>query len=939
MIYSIPFSLPFLGTIADYLFKQQLSFPLSEWTVYLPTRRACSVLENVLLEKACKKSLILPRIIPLGEVNPEELSLLSCEGAEKVARLPPVITTSRRRLLLGALIEKFQYADHAIPFDQALRWSANLMDLLDQMRTYDIDLKTLQTNITLTSQAEHWEKIQKFLTLVSDHWDSILEEESCIEAVTWQKKLMEIQGSILEKNKPPSPIMVAGSLGTIPSTLGLMEVISRLPNGIVILPGFQKGLEKEALSPHHPQFFLYRLLSHLGISTEDVKQLEPTPQNPSGLFLEKIFECSLPKNVSNPFLINNIEYVEASNQGEEARLIALAIRQALEEGKKKILCVSADQNLLSRISVELELWDLSVCPQHGSDLSDTDMGSFLHLATLWFSSTFQPTIIAAIFNHPFCKNKKEHWSLFERHILRTWTGVVSISTLDHIVGRSQKNLDSEKFCQLQVFYTSFRGHLSSAEGPHTLGHYLSKIESLISWLLETDKKTEELFLQLSPEYGLMFQNLWADLKKSSTLEVTNPSKLSDIFLTLLKGQQVSINSSSNEKIFLMSPAEARFMESDFRILAGINEGVWPAQVSVDPFFSSSIRRTLNLPSLECRFGQSAHDFLSYLCAPGNLLITRSLQVGGVSSIPSRFLSHLEVAAKLHDLKIPRNLNLKEWVKTFYHETKKVHLPPPIPLPSLTHRPTRFSITDISLLMEDPYSIYAKYILKLRKLEPFESEHKPRLFGVFVHDFLHRWPLKSHTALDGLFQQRAKFLFELYLGSLEKNRFWWEKFLILVEWVKHQKTLDRTLTEVNGEIVFAAGGNLFTLFGKADRIDWDKEGVVIIDYKTGSIPSLSDVSIGKAAQMPLEALIFFKKGFPRTPILPLKELQYWGLLSEEVISIKEDFPVLVDRTLKNLQQLMVSFYNPSTPYLSYPRGFTKKGVYDHLSRIQEWYVVR
>lgn len=940
MIYSIPFSLPFLGTVSEYLLNQNSHFPLSEWTIYLPTRRACSVLENALFEKSDKKSLILPRLVPLGEVNPEELSLLSPEGAAEVALLPPVISAARRRILLASLIEKFQYADHFMPFDQALRWSDNLMNLLDEMRTHGIDLKALKEGIPFTGPGEHWERVQKFLNLISDYWDRILEEEKCIEGVTWQKRLMEVQADILENKKPSLPIMVAGSLGTIPSTLRLIEVISRLPHGVIILPGFQRGLKKEALSPRHAQFFLYRLLSKLEISEEEVRDWNVEEERSGSLFLEKIFDpLSLTQQNRSFLSISNIEYIEASNQGEEARLIGVAIRQALEEGKKKILCISGDQNLLSRISAELEFWNLSILPQQTQSLLETPLGTFLHLAALWVSAPFPATVIAAIFKHPFSADKKEIWSLFERHVLRTWTGTISIPTLEYLMNRTQQNLEPALWDQLKVFYDSLKDHLGFSEGSHSLGYYLSKIESLFAWVVGKEQKIEELLIEFSSAEGIFFQELWADLKKSFDLEIKNPHNFSEIFLTLFKGHRMPLTGRGNENIFLINPSEARFMEGDFKILAGLNEGIWPTEPSVDPFFSASMRKALNLPSVEMRLGQSAHDFLSYLCGPGKILITRSLQIGGVPSVSSRFLSHLELAAKAHGLRIPLNLYLKPWTKILYHETERVACSPPKPLPPLEHRPTRFSVTDIPLLLEDPYSIYAKYILNLKRLEPFEGAEKPRLFGIFVHDILHRWPLTSGTILDEEFEGRAKLLFELYLGSIEKSRFWWEKFLILAHWVKQQKSLENTLTEIKGEVTFAVEDKLFTLVGKADRIDWDKEGAIIIDYKTGSVPSLLDIKSGKAPQLPLEALIFLKKGFSNIPILSLNALQYWGVLSEELVSIEEDLPLLVSQTQKKLEQLMGSFYKPTTPYLAHPRGFRTQGFYDHLSRVQEWYVVR
>ncbi|OFW96610.1 MAG: hypothetical protein A2977_03455 [Alphaproteobacteria bacterium RIFCSPLOWO2_01_FULL_45_8] len=812
------------------------------------------------------------------------------------------------------------------------------MAFLDEIRTEGISLTTLKNFSSVAGQAEHWEKIQKFLTLVSDHWDAILKDEKCVEPVTWQRRFMDIQADLLERDRTKAPIMIAGSLGTIPSTARLIKVISTLKNGVVILPGLQREQKKEFLSSRHPQFFLHRLLKKLNSAPEGVRELPSKEWNNASLFLEKIFDSRFTGPWILPPSMENIQYIETSDQGEEARIICISIRKALEEGKKKILCISSDPKLLHRVSAELGFWSLSVSVQKKS-LLDTQIGSFLHLATLWFSSPFPTVVMASTFKHSFVKKKKDVWNLFEKYILRTWVGNASLLAIEHLLERESAELEPDVCDRLKTFYETLKNHLVFVQEAQPLGFYLDKLESLIAWLLGSETDLENLFLELAPEEGVVFQQLWQDLKKSSALIMTHPKMLSEILFSLLQDHQIpNVSKGNNESIFLMSPAEARFMEADFKILAGLNEGTWPAELRVDPFFSSSMRETLGLPSLETRFSQSAHDFLSAICIPVPVLITRSLRVGGVPSVPSRFLSYLEMRMGAYNLTFSQNKDLKVWARNLNSVSQKTDLQAPRPLPPVSQRPKRLSVTDVSILLRDPYSIYAKHILKLTRLEPFIPEEKSRLFGLFVHNFLHRWAPTSETPMDVLLSGRAKFLFELYLGPVEQSRFLWEKFSILFEWVKQQKKLANTSTEIKGEFSFAVEDHLFTLFGKADRVDWDQEGAILIDYKTGSIPPLSHVKEGKASQITLEALIFLRGGFSDLPPrLPLRDLQYWGLLSEEILSIKEDLSLLTAQTQQNLEQLISSFYKETTPYLSHPKGFIKEGEYDHLARLQEWSV--
>lgn len=937
MIYSIPFSAPFLETIADYLLSRQSAFSLSEWTIYLPTYRAGQALSDILFKKAGRQALVLPKILSLGDLAPEEIALSSLENAE----LPfsqPIISSYRRKLLLASLISKFQYTDHPISFDQALIWAESLLSFIDEMRTEGIDLKTLQdVSFTRGGHAEHLEKIQKFLTLLGENWDEILEEEGCIESIVWQRQVMKAQAHFLEKTQRDAPVMIAGSMGTIESTAHLIKVIAHLKNGVVILSGFPSDLPSEPLPPHHPQFLLKKLLDKIEVPPREVQKLD-LPKK-SSVFLEHIFD-DLFHSEESVVCLENVQYVDASDEGEEARLVAISIRKALEEGKRKIICISPDQKLLRRISTELRFWSLSAVREK-KPLMETEMGSFLHLLSLWFSEPFPAVSLASTFKHVFGPKKKDTWTLFEKQVLRRWVGTLSLEALDYFWERPLGEIDAQRAEEVHLFYQELKGFLGSPLHHHSLGFYLDKMEQIFQWVLESDKKIEEIFRETDPETAGDFHQLWSDLRKSASFIVENPKQVADIFFNLLSGHQTRhVSGEHNDIILLMCPAEARFIEADFIILAGLNEGIWPADVRVDPFFSASMRHHIGLPSLENKIGQSAHDFLSFLCREGPVLLTRSLKAGGNPSVPSRFLSHLTLFLNKHRVHLSSGEDLKGWMKSLREVPRIKNLLPPAPIPPVADRPKKLSITDIGTLLKDPYSIYAKHILKLVPLDGFASKNKARLFGIFTHHFLHRWHSHGEDFGGDVWIEKAKFLFQCYMGPIDEARLWWEKFLRSFEWVKEKKQLKNSLSEVKGEMIFAQDLSLFTLFGRADRIDWEKGNAILIDYKTGTMPSLSDIKRGKAPQLALEALILLNNGFRGVPSsLALKELQYWGLLSQEIISItEEDLPALVEQTQENLKNLIESFQKEDMPYLSHPKGGAKSGSYDHLSRVQEWGVI-
>lgn len=79
-------------------------------------------------------------------------------------------------------------------------------------------------------------------------------------------------------------MIAAGSTGSIPATAELLAAIARLPQGAVVLPGLDRGLDDEswaALDPGHPQFGLAQLLRTFDIVREDVKDWFDVKINPA----------------------------------------------------------------------------------------------------------------------------------------------------------------------------------------------------------------------------------------------------------------------------------------------------------------------------------------------------------------------------------------------------------------------------------------------------------------------------------------------------------------------------------------------------------------------------------------------------------------------------------------------------------------------------------
>jgi len=137
----------------------------------------------------------------------------------------------------------------------------------------------------------------------------------------------------------------------------------------------------------------------------------------------------------------------------------------------------------------------------------------------------------------------------------------------------------------------------------------------------------------------------------------------------------------------------------------------------------------------------------------------------------------------------------------------------------------------------------------------------------------------------------------------------------------------------------APGGPFTLTATADRIDrLAAGGFLLVDYKTGSLPSKKEVNWGFAPQLPLEGAILRDGSFGAIAGIPAA-LEYWrlsgGVPAGQRWPIGDDDPSdLIQSVLNRVRSLIERFDDPATPYLAEPapRWAPRFSDYRHLERV-------
>ena len=83
----------------------------------------------------------------------------------------------------------------------------------------------------------------------------MLAGEGAIGPAERRNRLIEASIEAWRGNPPEGRVILAGSTGSLPATRALMEAVTRLPGGAVVLPGLDRGLEpamRDALDARPP---------------------------------------------------------------------------------------------------------------------------------------------------------------------------------------------------------------------------------------------------------------------------------------------------------------------------------------------------------------------------------------------------------------------------------------------------------------------------------------------------------------------------------------------------------------------------------------------------------------------------------------------------------------------------------------------------------------
>lgn len=957
-VFALPPGADFTADLANGFLSRINDHPpefIARTQILVNTRRMQRRLKSLFIDGGAR---LLPKIGLVTEIE----QLLSASN------LPKSVSPLRRKLDLMQLLEALLNANSTAPIaprSAIVDLAESLAALLDEIQGEDVSLATLQ-NINVAEHAAHWQQSLRFLEIAHTYTQALGQSE-----VDRETRLRMATLALTEKwaeSPPRHPIILAGSTGSRATTALLMDAVSRLPQGALILPGFDfftpptiwNTLQSDRHTEEHPQFRYATLLKRLGLVPQNVTKWVDsaidTPRN-------RLISLSLrPAPVTDSWRIEGPELgdlikttqsltlIEAPQPRDEAQAIAVAMRQAVEENQTVAL-VTPDRTLGRRVSAALSRWSIIPDDSSGRPLSLTAPGRLLRQVAALIGAPAPADALIALLKHPLVhsdgENRGQHllftreFELFMRDKTHRFADAAAVEQF------GKKNVGASDWCS---WLTSALQMLETQPGPSlqtALNHHTETTEFLAHG---GSAGTGALWDKAAGrEILALIDGFRQESSHQGQVPFTDYVRL---FETTLSAENTRISDDVRPDVMIWGTLEARVQGADTVILGGLNEGTWPARPSEDPWLSRSMRKQAGMLLPERQIGLAAHDYQQAISAR-KVILSRAKRDEDSETVPSRWLNRLynllsglegqggQTALTQMQARGDRLLAIARQLEAPTSTPDPEERP--APAPSVALRPKTLSVTEIQTLIRDPYAIYAKHILGLRPLNPLCPEPDARHRGIILHKV-------AETAFKAGSELSKDRLLEIARAEFDRSVSWPTKRTEWLGALNHvaDRLIDgEQLRRTNGRIIadeikgeFMLPESSLLIKGKADRIDRLNDGTLaIFDYKTGAGPTQKQIKLFDR-QLLIEAIMAEYGAFEDLAAAPTSLVSHirLGRSGNDTLIELTDHPDYAPGTaLEELVKLLNAYMRQTQGYVS-KRMVEREnysGDYDHLARFGEW----
>jgi ATP-dependent helicase/nuclease subunit B len=400
-----------------------------------------------------------------------------------------------------------------------------------------------------------------------------------------------------------------------------------------------------------------------------------------------------------------------------------------------------------------------------------------------------------------------------------------------------------------------------------------------------------------------FESFLTNIISTNYFPVINDLEDYESYITKLFSLKYTRPVNSKARIIIAKYADSLYIDADEVIFSGFNQENIIPSTKDDIWMTQKILKKLGILSEDEDF-EKIRYYISSKLHLNNITITRPIYNSGELLEKCSILNFLE---NIDEGKIVKANSKSKIVLSNFIEISNKMLPR-----------TLFA-SNIEMLLRNPYGFIMRKILKIIPSKNFIDPPENKTFGSITHRIIENISEnKNNLTKDEIIENSFD---EFRIPSLQR-RIWQSSLAKISSQIEKinecsLKASYNIYSEIKGEIEIEIAGNKIKICAIADRIEISDKKIRIIDFKTGVVPTKSEVDTGKSPQLIIESIICMNNGF--------KDINYRNQELEIVyykISTKEPYieEKIIQTSKKELEfhlQLMIKLleYYYSSPLIA------------------------
>jgi inactivated superfamily I helicase/RecB family exonuclease len=608
----------------------------------------------------------------------------------------------------------------------------------------------------------------------------------------------------------------------------------------------------------------------------------------------------------------SVTLLEAMTPEDEAQLVALYVREVLEDPQACLHVICPDLTLAKRLQTHLRRWNILVDTSKGESLKDRPVGQLVvqllraiqdpEDILLFLSVLHNPLVTFGLLRGDFAEQVRQLELVWRRvknpeWIVRPYRQVLEMlapqNTLAALLVKAWPTVEEWG-----------REARPLMDWMQTLHGFLTQIVGVDNPLIQ---KNQGHFSQEWQQLEVFLSNFASDSC------VMMPLKDFETYLhhhlTRLKVMRVF----AHPRVALISWEEAALTAHQTCLVMGANRVFWSENPRVYEGLGPAFSKHVGLP-LPAAYRNDVLTHLEAVLQGRTVTITRSLTQEGRTTEEAFWLGLLREGAHQKRVAMTNSCLPQQWQgyqQSLHQATKKAK---PAPIPSLEGRPQTLSVTELTRYINDPYAFYARHILKVIPLPGLQRRVLPVHYGIWVHEVLANCP--------------HPFSLEEY-ACTTRVPLWRHAFLRILPWLKDQM-LAQAATEVKVEQTLSLTLEGILLEGRYDRFTRSGNRVQVVDYKTGVIPSGTQMVRGLAPQLPL-LVMMAQQAYPTAEVTGA----FWDVKKGRVIPLPSNEDPFYQNVQEQIGKVLRHYQTPGTVMAPGEGIDPATDPYAHLKREAEW----